>query len=85
MGSLVLFHIILARERLVACRASDVLLARVLLPMACCVARGGESIGAARSLRMRTWVLFLLLVCSSGCGGVGGGRGARYGVWRRDG
>lgn len=61
MRPAMLLHVVFASECLVAFWAKSVLLARVFLSMSCCVARGGEEVGAANLLSHRAGILVLLL------------------------
>jgi len=61
MCATVLFHVVLARESLVAFRAERVLFPSMLLRVTCGVARSGEEVGAADLLGHWTWILVLLV------------------------
>ena len=75
VGALVLLHVVLAGEGLVAGGAVDVLLARVFLAVPGGVARGGEGVGAADAGRVRARVFLLADLRRVGVGWRCRGRG----------
>ena len=72
MRPLMLFHVVLPRERFPACRTMNILLTRVFFPMARRVAGGGEGVVAGEAGRVRAGV-FLFEARRFDGGGDGGG------------